>query len=229
MQAPINVSKTLISALEKIRVETNFNFTISKSNRKPIDNLLLLNQHFHQKPKRLKSFEPVLTEINHFEKIEVDNLLDNELELLEQAIIDSIKGSKSEYDSVSDIIAAYSAKKLDDQQLQEQLDLFNRKDKPNNYTYNGLKLELNTDFLVEHYYNPIILTSDAHKQLFKHIVWVPSEIEFLKKLQENRDKLEKYEWWYFSKIDETTDNVSIPYYDTREQEFRNFFRFYFLA
>jgi len=223
MQSPINVSKTLVSTLEKIRVETNFNFTVSRSIRKPIDNLLLLNQHFNQKPKRLKSFEPVLTEINHFDKIEIANLPDNELELLEQAIIDSIKGSKSEYNSVSDIVAAYTAKKLNDQQLQEQLDLFNSKDKPNNYSYNGLKLELNTDFLVEHYYNPIILTSEAHKQLFKHIVWVPSEVEFLKKLQENRDKLEKYEWWYFSKIDQTTDDVSIPYYDTREQEFRNFF------
>ena len=223
MQSPINVSKTLVTTLEKIRVETNFNFSVSRSIRKPIDNLLLLNQHFNQKPKRLKSFEPVLTEINHFDKIEVANLPDNELELLEQAIIDSIKGSKSEYSSVSDIVAAYTAKKLNDQQLQEQLDLFNSKDKPNNYSYNGLKLELNTDFLVEHYYNPIILTSEAHKQLFKHIVWVPSEVEFLKKLQENRDKLEKYEWWYFSKIDQTTDDVSIPYYDTREQEYRNFF------
>jgi hypothetical protein len=223
MQSPINVSKTLVSTLEKIRIETNFNFTVSRSIRKPIDNLLLLNQHFNQKPKRLKSFEPVLTEINHFDKIEVANLPDNELELLEQAIIDSIKGSKSEYNSVSDIVAAYTAKKLNDQQLQEQLDLFNSKDKPNNYSYNGLKLELNTDFLVENYYNPIILTSEAHKQLFKHIVWVPSEVEFLKKLQENRDKLEKYEWWYFSKIDQTTDDVSIPYYDTREQEYRNFF------
>jgi superfamily II DNA or RNA helicase len=223
MQSPINVSKTLVSTLAKIRVESNFNFTVSRSIRKPIDNLLLLNQHFNQKPKRLKSFEPVLTEINHFDKIEVANLPDNELELLEQAIIDSIKGSKSEYNSVSDIVAAYTAKKLNDQQLQEQLDLFNSKDKPNNYSYNGLKLELNTDFLVEHYYNPIILTSEAHKQLFKHIVWVPSEVEFLKKLQENRDKLEKYEWWYFSKIDQTTDDVSIPYYDTREQEYRNFF------
>lgn len=223
MQSPINVSKTLVTTLEKIRVETNFNFSVSRSIRKPIDNLLLLNQHFNQKPKRLKSFEPVLTEINHFDKIEVANLPDNELELLEQAINDSIKGSKSEYNSVIDIVAAYTAKKLNDQQLQEQLDLFNSKDKPNNYSYNGLKLELNTDFLVEHYYNPIILTSEAHKQLFKHIVWVPSEVEFLKKLQENRDKLEKYDWWYFSKIDQTTDDVSIPYYDTREQEYRNFF------
>jgi superfamily II DNA or RNA helicase len=223
MQSPINVSKTLVSTLEKIRVESNFNFTVSRSIRKPIDNLLLLNQHFNQKPKRLKSFEPVLTEINHFDKIEVANLPDNELELLEKAIIDSIKGSKSKYNSEEEIENAYKIGEISFSEVREQLELFNSKDKPNNYSYNGLKLELNTDFLVEHYYNPIILTSEAHKQLFKHIVWVPSEVEFLKKLQENRDKLEKYEWWYFSKIDQTTDDVSIPYYDTREQEYRNFF------
>lgn len=223
MQSPINVSKTLVTTLEKIRVETNFNFSVSRSIRKPIDNLLLLNQHFNQKPKRLKSFEPVLTEINHFEKIEVANLPDNELELLEQAIIDSIIGSKSKYKSEEEIENAYKIGEISFSEVREQLELFNSKDKPNNYSYNGLKLELNTDFLVEHYYNPIILTSEAHKQLFKHIVWVPSEVEFLKKLQANRDKLEKYDWWYFSKIDQTTDDVSIPYYDTREQEYRNFF------
>lgn len=223
MQTPNNVSKTLVSALEKIRVETNFNFTVSKSSRKPVENLLLLNQHFHQKPKQLKSFEPVLTEINHFEKIQVANLPDNELELLEQAIVDLLKGSKLEYDSVSDIVGAYNSKKLNDQQLQEQLSLFKSKDEPKNYSFDGLKLKLNIDFLVEHYYNPIILTSSVYKQLFKHIICVPSEVEFLEKLQDNRDKLEKYEWWYFSKIDQSTDDVSIPYYDTREQEFRNFF------
>ena len=42
-------------------------------------------------------------------------------------------------------------------------------------------------------------------------------------LQENRTKLEKFDWWYFSKIDQITDDVSIPYYDTREQEYRSFF------
>ncbi len=223
MQAPINVSKTLVSTLEKIRIETNFNFSVSRSSRKPIDNLLLLNQHFHQKLKRLKSFEPVLTEINHYDKIEVTNLPDNELELLEQAIIDSLKGSNSKYNSVEEIENAYKIGEITFSEVREQLELFNSKDKPNSYSYNGLKLELNTDFLVEHYYNPILLTSEANKQLLKHIIWVPSEVEFLKKLHENRNKLEKYEWWYFSKIDQTTDDVSIPYYDTKEQEYRNFF------
>lgn len=223
MQAPINVSSTFVSALEKIRSKESFHFSVAHSGRKPIDNLLLLNHHFHQRPKRLKSFEPILTEINHFDKIEVANLPDNELELLEQAILDSLEGSKSEYNSVSDIVTAYTEQKINDMQLQEQLDLFNKRDTPNSYTYNGLRLELNIDFLSEHYYNPILLASAAHRQLFKHIIWVPSEVEFLKKLHENRENLDDYEWWYFSKIDQSTDDVSIPYYDSREQKFRSFF------
>ena len=52
MQTPTNVSKTLISNLVKIRNEENFKFEVEHSLRKPIDNLLLLNQHFNQKPKR---------------------------------------------------------------------------------------------------------------------------------------------------------------------------------
>lgn len=226
MHTPINVSKTLVSTLEKIRVESNFNFSVSSSNRTPIDNLLLLNHHFNQKPKRLKSFEPLQNEINHYEKIEVANLPDEELESLEKLIIDSLKGNKSEYDSVGDIVVAYTAKKLNDEQLQEQLALFNTKDKPNDYSYKSLKLKLNTDFLAEHYYNPVILIKEkSQRSLFRHIIREDSEHEFFTELckPENNKHLKKYEWWYFSKIDQTTDDVSIPYYDTREQEYRNFF------
>jgi type III restriction enzyme len=223
MQAPTNVSKTLISALDKIRDEDNFIFEIEHSRRKPMDNLLLLNHHFHQKPKRLKTFQPVLTEINHFEKIEVANLPDEELEKLEQIIIDSINKKKPLYNSVEDAGVAYQNKEIDLTTFREQLALFTNQGQPKEYTYNGLKLEINTDFLAEHYYNPILLTSETNRQLFKHIIWVDSEVEFLRKLNENRDKLEKYDWWYFSKLDETTDDVSIPYYDSGLQEYRNFF------
>ncbi len=226
MQSPINVSKTLVSTLEKIRIESNFNFTVSRSIRKPIDNLLLLNQHFNQKPKRLKSFEPVLTEINHFDKIEVANLPDNELELLEQAIIDSLTSKKTIYNSVEETGEAYQRKEIDLATFQEQLSLFSNQSKTNVYSYNGIKLELNTEFLVEHYYNPVLIVKEKiHRSLFKHIIREDSEFVFFSNLckPENREVLSNYEWWYFSKIDQTTDDVSIPYYDTREQEYRNFF------
>lgn len=223
MQAPTNVSKTLISALDKIRDEDNFKFEVEHSRRKPMDNLLLLNHHFHQKPKRLKTFQPVLTEINHFEKIEVANLPNAELKKLEQIIIDFINKKKQLYSTAEEAGVAYQNQEIDLATLREQLVLFTDQGQPKNYTYNGLKLEVNTDFLAEHYYNPILLTSETHKQLFKHIIWVKSEVEFLRKLNENRTELEKYDWWYFSKLDETTDDVSIPYYDSGLQEYRNFF------
>lgn len=223
MQAPTNVSKTLISALDKIRDEDNFKFEVDHSGRNPMDNLFLLNNHFHQKQKRLKAFQPVLTEINHFEKVEVANLPDGELETLEKLIIDSINKKKPLFSSVEEVEAAYKNDEIDLPTFREQIALFDDQGNTIDYTYNGLKLELNTDFLAEHYYNPILLTSETHKQLFKHIIWVESEVDFLKKLHKNRDKLEKYEWWYFSKIDEATDDVSIPYYDSALQEYRNFF------
>ena len=59
MQAPTNVSKTLISALDKIRDEDNFKFEIEHFRRKPIDNLLLLNHHFHQN--KILSEDQILT------------------------------------------------------------------------------------------------------------------------------------------------------------------------
>lgn len=223
MQAPTNVSKTLISAFEKIRDVENFKFEVEHSNRNPMDNLLLLNHHFHQKPKKLKSFQPVLTEISHFEKIEVANLQDSELESLEIAILESLKDSKSVYKSEEEIEYAYKQGEITFAQVKEQLELYNSKGNPSTCSYNSLNLKVNTDFLAEHYYNPILLTSEMNRQLFKHIIWVNSEVEFLKKLNENRDKLAKYEWWYFSKLDETTDDVSIPYYDSALQEYRSFF------
>lgn len=223
MQAPTNVSKSLVSTLDRVREENNFLFVTEHSGRKPVDNLLLLNQHFNQKPKKLKQFQPLLTEINHFEKIEVANLPDEELEELEQLIIDSIKEKKTLYNTVEETEVAYKDEEIDLNTFRKQLALFDDTGKSQSYSYNGYKLEINADFLAEHYYNPILLTSEDHRQLFKHILWVKSEVEFLKKLNEYREKLEKYDWWYFSKVDESTDDVSIPYYDSALQEYRSFF------
>jgi superfamily II DNA or RNA helicase len=225
MQSPLNTSKTIISSLEKIRDEANFSFNISNSNRNQIDNLLLLNNHFHQKPKQFKSFEPLLNEINHFERIEIANIPDGELFSLEEAILKSLSKKDKLYDTTEEAGEAYKTGTIDFKTFQEQLALFSDPNKTSSYTHNGAKLEINTDFLAEHYYNPILLTSESNKQLFKHIIWVDSEIEFLRKLNKDRNRkvLSKYEWWYFSKIDESTDDVCIPYYDTEIQEFRNFF------
>ncbi len=64
--------------------------------------------------------------------------------------------------------------------------------------------------LKEHYYTPLIKAKNC--DWLKHVVKVESEIDFLKELLEITETLrENYDFWAFSKIDESLDNLFIPY------------------
>ncbi len=64
--------------------------------------------------------------------------------------------------------------------------------------------------LKEHYYTPLIKAKNC--DWLKHVVKVKSESDFLEELLEITETLrEKYDFWAFSKIDESLDNLFIPY------------------
>ncbi len=66
--------------------------------------------------------------------------------------------------------------------------------------------------LKEHYYTPLIKAKNC--DWLKHVVKVESEIDFLKELQDQetmKTLRENYDFWAFSKIDESLDNLFIPY------------------
>ena len=78
--------------------------------------------------------------------------------------------------------------------------------------------------LLGHYYIPMVLGNEkAH--YIQHIIKVKSEIDFLnaleKWLRENEHSL-GWDAWMFSKLDESLDQVHIPYYDTSTNEYRRF-------
>ena len=60
----------------------------------------------------------------------------------------------------------------------------------------------------------------------KHIIDVKSEVQFIegleKYLEDNKNVCKEVEWWMFSKIDETLDNVYLPYYNSDENEIAKF-------
>ena len=76
----------------------------------------------------------------------------------------------------------------------------------------------------QHYYKPLILSNSNR---FKHTISVESEISFINRLEEyiqsSSNLLDGYEWWYFSKLEEGTDKISIPYYDSVKQVYREFY------
>lgn len=76
----------------------------------------------------------------------------------------------------------------------------------------------------EHYYIPVITSESGRSDFIKHIVQEESEVRFLSGLEEWLDT-NNPEWqaWMFSKIDESVDQIHIPYYDTASNEYRKFF------
>jgi len=74
----------------------------------------------------------------------------------------------------------------------------------------------------KHYYIPVIISEDDKIDYIKHIIKVPSERDFLKDLENNANVFDVYDWWYFSKLDETLDKIYIPYYDGNLRKIREF-------
>jgi len=76
-----------------------------------------------------------------------------------------------------------------------------------------------------HYYNPILKTMDKDIDFIKHIIKVESEGKFINALEEylaeEDNKFKEFDWWFFSKIDESIDRIFIPYYESNK--IRKFF------
>ena len=82
--------------------------------------------------------------------------------------------------------------------------------------------ELTIKKLVGHYYLPVILGNEKASYI-QHIIKVGSEVAFLNAL-EKWVASNKAPWdaWMFSRIDESLDQIHIPYYDTGTNEYRRF-------
>ena len=72
--------------------------------------------------------------------------------------------------------------------------------------------------LLNHYYFPSIISKKDRIKWMKHILDTPSEVEFLKLLEEHLKQeinfFSDFDWWMFGKVDHTLDKqIRIPYID----------------
>lgn len=83
------------------------------------------------------------------------------------------------------------------------------------FEYNHRKIKIK--YIAKHYYLPLILSMEEKIDYITHIIKVRSEVKFIEDLEnylsKNGDAFKKFDWWLFSKIDETLDEVYIPYYN----------------
>jgi len=166
--------------------------------------------HFSLIPESFDRFEEVKKGkfIVHFEKVRFSKLekLDEFLKKMEE--VKSIEIKEKRVKSLQ--------LKLFEEGIKEQ-DLFSR-------SFNGIKIK----YVPNHYYYPIILSEPKYKiGYLNHIITEESEIKFIKELDDylmRKDNLfnKKFDWWLFSKLDETTDEVYIPWYNPKSNKIERF-------
>jgi len=91
--------------------------------------------------------------------------------------------------------------------------------------YQGKRLKIR--HVANHYYIPLILSAETERiDYIKHIIQTPSEVRFVNLLEEYlarpNNRFKDFNWWMFSKLDETLDDVYIPYYDGTSNKVRDF-------
>ena len=88
-----------------------------------------------------------------------------------------------------------------------------------NTSFKGLTIKN----IAEHYYLPMIIAERGKADFIKHVVKVESEVKFLNDLEIwLKDNQPEWDAWMFSKIDESLDEIHVPYYDRSVNVYRCF-------
>jgi hypothetical protein len=210
--------------LKKLNDASNFNEGVP-TNQTEERLLKAIDFHFFTKPKRIKSFRNITDgangDINHYLKIKT-KLEQAEVQLLHNLIEDVIE---KKYSTKEQIAQAFKEGKIDYGQMEFEFEKFEQQKK----ALENMKLpEVDRQFLMEHFYNPVLLVNPTFSDLFQNVISAESELDFYRRLVayarvEKGKELEKYDWWYFSKLVENVDDIKIPYFNTEKGEYANFY------
>jgi len=169
--------------------------------------------YFGMKSKAFDKFKKLENEIVHFKKVRFSD--GEKYEEIKKKIEDmkQFPERKKELDD------KYG--KIPKQKYDEQLKLFEEAGK---YEINDQKIKIK--YLANHYYIPVIVSEAERIDYINHIINVNSEVKFIEQLEEYLAKpdniFKKFDWWMFSKLDQTLDEVFIPYYNPKENNISNF-------
>jgi len=207
---------TTPSKLKILRESLNKPECYYENNDKNLKNINILIQrlfdYFGIVPEELKEFKNLEDEIKHFQNIRV--YLEDISEIKR-----SIEIVKNYPVKMKEIQSQYGKIPLEEyEKLREEV--------KEEIAFENNHKRIKIKYVANHYYIPLILSEEEKIDYIQHIIKVPSEVKFVnnleKYLKNDNNKFKKFDWWFFSKIDETLDSVYIPYYDTETNKIRKF-------
>jgi len=171
--------------------------------------------YFSVRSKKLDTFKKLENEIVHFKKVRF-----TDGEKFGQ-IINKIKEVKELPEKERKLKKAFDSKQLSFDDMLKQAQTIKESQ---NFEYKGKKLKIK--YIQNHYYIPLIVSEDEKVDYLNHIINVESEVRFIEQLEEylqRKDNVFKqFNWWMFSKLDQTLDEVFIPYYNQKENRIDNY-------
>ncbi|MGC8798443.1 MAG: DEAD/DEAH box helicase family protein, partial [candidate division WOR-3 bacterium] len=195
-------------------LKTQSNFKFGEKSFKNVD--LLIQRFFDYLsvvPEEFKGLKELKEEIRHFKNIKV--YLRDISEIQEK--IETVKNYPNQ---VKELQASYGKIPREEYSRKEQ-----ELKEATEFECEAKRLKFK--HIANHYYLPLILSDDEKIDYIKHIIKTSSEIKFINDLEnyltkpDNRFK--EFDWWLFSKIDESLDEVYIPYYNPNVNEFSEFY------
>ncbi|MCW1311615.1 MAG: DEAD/DEAH box helicase family protein [Candidatus Parvarchaeota archaeon] len=206
----------------KLSFSETENYYLQKTDISKLDkpDLLLNNiiKYFSLKTKEFDNFKLLDKEIIHFQKIRISkDKLNGWKEKIEKVKRYKEK-NKIEKDLKKELLDKFSNNEINIDKYTTEIEKLLekiKKDFPKEIIESPLKIK----YIQNHYYIPIMLSTDERIDYIKHIIKVKSEVNFIEELENYLNKednfFKKFDWWFFSKIDETLDEVFIPYYQPK--------------
>jgi superfamily II DNA or RNA helicase len=212
-----NTTPAQISALREFAAAKNIRVDKDVRPHKSLD--VLMQQtltYFSSVEKEFHQFKQLEDEIKHFQHIKV---------LLEPADFAVFMRNLDRFYEAPQLIMQLR-EKYDSGQLsfEEILEQTKKLQNVEGYEQDGSVVQFRN--IARHYYLPLLVSEDEKLDFVRSIIKVRSEVKFLNDLEEylkQDDHLFKhYDWWMFSRIDEKSDDITIPYYNPYDNKVLNF-------
>ena len=193
--------------------EQYFDFSEVRSIDEPdllVDRIL---DYFSVRDREFDKFKKLENEIVHFKRIKFND--GEKFEEIKQKI-----GKIKEYPERQRELDKKYGKISREEFARKQMSLFEAQ----SFEYKNKKLKIK--YIQNHYYIPLIISEDEKVDYLNHIIDVESEVRFIEQLEEylqqDDNVFKQFDWWIFSKLDQTLDEVYIPYYSPKENDMARF-------
>jgi hypothetical protein len=183
-----------------------------------------LLSYFSLIPKEFEQFKPVADEIDHYRRITVQ--LQDLARLTElQAKLDKVAGYKDPAAVEAELDGQLDKGEITKEQWKAGIKAAAKETPVEKFYHAGVELEIR--HVANHYYLPLIMSDNEKVNYIKHIIRYESERAFIRALEnhleQGSDAFKGCDWWMFSKLDETLDQVCIPWYDGGVNRLREFY------